>query len=169
MYPYNRNDDIITKASKSDKNTEKNAVQRLSNDKQLLSLLETAAEDTENTGAIYEILSRNEKLGKDGNVLRSAFLDQIKHSKELQEIYYQITGINNAHDRCPLTAERLPMPKDLGQALEALFLDELENVDFYRDLLLLMPQGLLWDTVFEIMNDKQDHCHRLCYLYSKYK
>ena len=171
MYPYNSNENKSNQTMKVSLNTRENtnALYRLSKDKHFLELLETAAQDTENTMGVYETLSKDAKLGKDSSIIRNAYLDELKHSKQFQDIYYQITG-----ERMQLPAKKQmqtksPLPKELNLALEALIAEELENTDFYRDLLLLMPQGMLWDMMFEMLTDKQDHCTRLCFLYCKYK
>ena len=46
---------------------------------------------------------------------------------------------------------------------------EMEQTDFFRELLVAIPETDLRDILFEIITDKQDHCIRLCFLFSKYK
>lgn len=166
MYPYNCNSQSNAAALNTRENT--NAMYRLSKDKHLLGLLSTAIWDTEELAPLFEELSQNAGLGKDASTLRSAYLDSLKHSKQLKDIYYQITGQRPSKEKNN-RAKPTKLPGQLSEALEMLFLDELENTDFYRDLFLLMPPGQLRDTLFELITDKQDHCNRLCYLYSKYK
>lgn len=169
MYPYNVNNNQKQAPQVNIKTRENaNALYQLSKDKQLLALLATAIADTEELAPLYEQLSRYSELGKDSEVLRSAFLDELKHNKQLSDIYYQITG-ERLQKGGKNTASRPKLPTALAEGLESMLLDELENTDFYRDLMLLMPQGDLRDQFFEVVTDKQDHCCRLCYLYSKYK
>lgn len=167
MYPYNRNDDTIVKSKTASLSTRETTKNLLSKDKQLLALLSIALEDAEYTGSLYEALSRNQNLGRDVEVLRNAYLDELKHSKQLQDVYFQITS--EKIPKSTSNAEKRKLPNELGLALEALLLEELENSDFYRDLLLLMPVGALRDILFEIMSDKLDHSIRLSYLYAKHK
>ena len=44
-----------------------------------------------------------------------------------------------------------------------------QGTDFFRELLMLIPETELRDILYEIITDKQDHCIRLCFLFSKYQ
>ena len=53
--------------------------------------------------------------------------------------------------------------------IEKTLLQEMEQTDFFRELLMLIPETELRDILYEIITDKQDHCIRLCFLFSKYQ
>ena len=58
---------------------------------------------------------------------------------------------------------------DSGAALlEELLLTELDDIPFYRALLFAMEEDDLWNLMFEILTDKQNHAAALNHLYAKY-
>ena len=67
-------------------------------------------------------------------------------------------------DQTPSTTEQLQP----AEYLEETLLQELDEVDFYRNFFLAVPSGQLRDTFFEIITDKQNHVNALTYLFSKY-
>ena len=89
MYPYRSNTSI--------KNTtintrETNNVIDLKQDQRLLQLLEIAQQETQQSLSAFDALMQNKALQQDVEMLRNAYLDEVKHLKLLQEIWYNITG-----------------------------------------------------------------------------
>jgi len=181
MYPYSRNTNIYNKptnaptlnvrANEGEKKESK-GMQPLCFDKRLLELIRIAADETDGKEDLYKSLMEFEGVAEDSEFIRNMYLDEMKHRKQLQEIYYLLTG--NQHmgkENKDRQMNKRPQPtykKDLPMALHGAFLDALEDADFFRDLLLMMPIGDLWNMMFELFTDKQDHCTRLNYLSSKY-
>lgn len=181
MYPYSRNTNIYNKPSNAPtlnvrtnegKNKEDMAMKTLCSDKRLLELLRIAAEETEDKENFYKSLMGYERVAEDNEFIRNMYLDEMKHRKQLQEVYYLLTGNQHmAKENKERQMTKRPQPaykKNLPMALHSAFLDALEDADFFRDLLLIMPIGDLWNMMFELFTDKQDHCTRLNYLASKY-
>lgn len=191
MYPYNRNTNIYNKPTnaptlevrENDTDTKKETkdikmnkenkdYKGLSSDKRLLELLCIAADEIADKEDFYKSLMQFEAVSEDAEMIRNMHLDEMKHRKQLQEIFYLLTG----NRRMPREGKerqmtKRPQPaykKNLPSALRSAFLDNLEDTDFFRDLLLIMPIGELWNNMFEIFTDKQDHSTRLNYLFSKY-
>ena len=60
-------------------------------------------------------------------------------------------------------------PKDIEDLLEELLFTEMDDITFYRNLLSAMTgNDDLWDLIFEIITDKQNHTAALNHLYAKY-
>lgn len=163
MYPYRSN----TSIKNTTLNTrEINNVIDLKQDQRLLQLLEVAQQETQQSLSAFDALMKNKALQQDVEMLRNAYLDEVKHLKLLQEIWYNITGKSQSQ----------PQPKNIKTNSEAVrtelektLLQEMEQTDFFRELLMLIPETELRDILYEIITDKQDHCIRLCFLFSKYQ
>lgn len=165
MYPYNRNPQ--KNISIREEHT-KNTTTELASDKRLLSLLELALQETAQLMERYHhLMIGTETLKQSENSVKSMYLDEKKHLKQLREAYYTITNKtpqmpDNKH---AYTATEITEPKDY---LEETLLLEMDCCDFYRNLLLCLKEHDLQDIFFEILTDKQNHANVCCYLYSKY-
>ena len=171
MYPY-RSQTAQSKTSIKARETEGTksilTIEDLKQDKRLLELLHIAIEETEQSQAAFDALLKNTAFGKDIETLRNAYLDEIKHKQQLQEMIYTITGKAPAETPAK-TAAPAQSTESPASLLEKTLLQEMESSDFFRELLLSIPQTALRDILFEIMTDKQDHCVRLCFLFTKYQ
>ncbi len=163
MYPYCSNTSI--------KNTtintrETNNVIDLKQDQRLLQLLEIAQQETQQSLSAFDALMQNKALQQDVEMLRNAYLDEVKHLKLLQEIWYNITGKSQSQPQPKSTKTN---SEAVRTEIEKTLLQEMEQTDFFRELLMLIPETELRDILYEIITDKQDHCIRLCFLFSKYQ
>ena len=163
MYPYRSNTSI--------KNTtintrETNNVIDLKQDQRLLQLLEIAQQETQQSLSAFDALMQNKALQQDVEMLRNAYLDEVKHLKLLQEIWYNITGKSQSQ---PQQKRKKTNSEAVRTEIEKTLLQEMEQTDFFRELLMLIPETELRDILYEIITDKQDHCIRLCFLFSKYQ
>ncbi len=163
MYPYRSNTSI--------KNTtintrETNNVIDLKQDQRLLQLLEIAQQETQQSLSAFDALMQNKALQQDVEMLRNAYLDEVKHLKLLQEIWYNITGKSQSQPQPKSTKTN---SEAVRTEIEKTLLQEMEQTDFFRELLMLIPETELRDILYEIITDKQDHCIRLCFLFSKYQ
>ena len=173
MYPYNRNTQKYnTSLEIKEKGTSMNGVNKvptenqksaLAEDRHLMEILYMAQQDSADMAQRYAILMTDEKLAASSNVLRTMYLDELKHINQLKEAYYLITA---ARDTTELTG---CTPDTTGQELlEDTLLLEIDNGDFYRNLYLSMPSQDLRDIFFEISADKMSHGNALSYLFAKY-
>ena len=163
MYPYRSNTSI--------KNTtintrETNNVIDLKQDQRLLQLLEIAQQETQQSLSAFDALMQNKALQQDVEMLRNAYLDEVKHLKLLQEIWYNITGKSQSQPQPKSTKTN---SEAVRTEIEKTLLQEMEQTYFFRELLMLIPETELRDILYEIITDKQDHCIRLCFLFSKYQ
>ena len=176
MYPYNRNTSIYKEPSnaptlKARENAKEITI--LGSDKRLLELLCIAMDETNDNEAFYKSLMGHDDIAEDSEIVRNIYLDEMKHKKQLQDVHHLLTGKRyTPKDKEGKYPPRRPQPsysKNLPSALRSALMDALEDADFLRDLLLAMTVGELWDIMFEIFTDKQDHCTRLNYLCAKYR
>ena len=170
MYPYRSNKNNYQKnTSLNTRETTLSVTKEdLKQDKRLLELLEIAQQETIQSLSAFDALIKNEALQSDIETLRNAYLDEIKHLKLLQEILYNITGKSSSTQQItPHTTETTS--QNVSSEIEKTLHQEMEQTDFFRELLIAIPQTDLRDILFEIITDKQDHCIRLCFLFSKYK
>lgn len=188
MYPYNTKSTLYQKSTSSNNQTKTSNMnenlntreshgmyQALKYDQRLLELLGIAFQEAKESAVVFQQLMEMDALKKDQNILRNAYLDELKHQKLLREIYYQISGKSlptaemKEKEKELILKKNFPSSNKLEETLESILLDELENADFHRELLSFIPDSEVKDMLMEIIIDKQDHSIRIGYLYSKYK
>jgi rubrerythrin len=103
-------------------------------------------------------MTKNEKIKKQINF---AYMDEGKHYKMFQQIYYVLTG----------KMMEIPQPhtdeySKLIDAVETSINGELEAVELYRKIQSMLPNQKLRDMLFEIITDEQEHATRFVYLFS---
>lgn len=176
MYPYNRNTQIYNtkiqakedssakngKNGKANKNGNQDA--DLSLDRRLMELLTLAREETEQMAERYQAMMENPDLTEATELFKPMYLDEQKHKKQLREAMFTITKDTPEE----VAATPVEKPADSKQMLEDTLLLEMDDISFYRDLLLNMPDNDLRDIFFEIVTDKQNHCNGLNYIMIKY-
>ena len=171
MYPYRSNTNIYQKNTSI--NTRETTLsvtkQDLKQDKRLLELLEIAQQETMEALSAFDALIKNEALQPDIETLRNAYLDEIKHLKLLQEILYNIFGKSSSTQQTEQPTTTKTVSQNVASEIEKTLHQEMEQTDFFRELLVAIPETDLRDILFEIITDKQDHCIRLCFLFSKYQ
>ena len=128
MYPYCSNTSI--------KNTtintrETNNVIDLKQDQRLLQLLEIAQQETQQSLSAFDALMQNKALQQDVEMLRNAYLDEVKHLKLLQEIWYNITGKSQSQPQPKSTKTN---SEAVRTEIEKTLLQEMEQTDFFREL-----------------------------------
>lgn len=170
MYPYRCNTGLYQKntAINSRENTNTSVTkQDLSRDKRLLELLNIAQQEIQQSMQSYNNLMQNNAMKNDTELLRNAYLDEIKHLQQLQEMLYIISGETPSTNTVNQTSTMTE--NNIASAIEKTLMQEMEQTDFFRELLLCIAQTELRDILFEIITDKQDHCIRLCFLFTKYQ
>lgn len=171
MYPYRSNTNIYQKNSSLNTRETNMPITKddLKQDKRLLQLLEIAQEETLESLSAFDALVKNPTLQQDVETLRNAYLDEIKHLQQLQEILYNISGKSSQVQPEIKQSNTETNTQTISSEIEKALFREMEQTDFFRELLLAIPQTDLRDILFEIITDKQDHCIRLCFLFSKYQ
>lgn len=164
MYPYNRktqlyNTPIGAKERTAGQNPD------LSTDRRLQELLQLARQDAAAMEPKYTALLQEERLQDAKDILKTMETDCKKHQRILREILYIIFNetFENGMENLTETEE-----KDAEEALEELLFMELDDITFYRNLLSSMEDDDLWNLIFEIISDKQNHTAALNHLYAKY-
>ena len=160
MYPYNRNTHLYTAKVQAKEEAP------LSDDRRLLELLQLALAATDAMFCRYQALMAEPKLAESADILKTMLLDEQKHSKQLKDIIYSIYGEIQTLENTE-TAEDA-QATDAAGMLEETMLTEMDDIGFFRSLLLSMPENDLRDPFYEMVTDKQNHCNGLCFLYSKY-
>ncbi len=171
MYPYRSNKGFYQKTpiNSRENAAASSAKQDLSQDKRLLELLNIAKEEINQSIQSYNALMANGAMENDMELLRNAYLDEIKHLQQLQEILYILSGETAQAAQGENQSASTVVQSPPSSAIEKTLLQEMEQTDFFRELFLCMPQTELRDILFEIITDKQDHCIRLCFLFTKYQ
>lgn len=168
MYPYNRNTHLYTSKVQAKEET---AAPGLSADRRLLELLQLALEASNTAFCRYQALMAEPALEGSTDILKTMLLDEQKHGRQLKDVIYSIYGPTQTLEQTETAGEpkAAPEPKTMGgELLEETLLAEMDDISFFRDLLLSMPEEELRDPFYEIVTDKQNHCTGLCYLYTKY-
>ena len=88
----------------------------------------------------------------------------IRQLRLLREVGFTIFG--NTSEIEPAVEPEITA--DAPALMEELLLAEMDDINFYRNLLFAMPEEDLWNAFFEIITDKQNHTAALNHLYAKY-
>ena len=168
MYPYNlkpRTASIIAKERTSRTNTNNTD---LSADRRLQELLQLARQDAAQLEQKYTALLQEELLKSAEEILKTMETDSKKHQRILREILFTIFS-DAFEDILEDISDTEAEPKDAEDLLEELLFTEMDDITFYRNLLSAMTdEDDLWDLIFEIITDKQNHTAALNHLYAKY-
>ena len=169
MYPYNRKTQpsptpIIAKERAK---TEPS----LSADRRLQELLQMARQEAASLEQKYAALLQEEMLAGAENILQTMVTDQKKHQRILQEILFLI--FSDTIEELTEEIEEGDIPPKAAEALlEELLLTEMDDITFFRSLLSAVAgkdvDDDLWELIFEIITDKQNHTAALNHLYAKY-
>ena len=93
MYPYNRNTHYFQRQSLTAREAKDPAIAELAEDDRLLALLKVAAEETAQLANRYRrLLTEAPVLSPSADMLKSMYLDEKKHLKNLREALFLITG-----------------------------------------------------------------------------
>ena len=165
MYPYNRNTQLYgtrTRAKETAMQPDQTAL--LASDRRLEELLVLARQEAHQTARKFEALLHNTELAEAESILKTMYLDGLKHLRLLREVGFTIFG-NTGEVEPAVEPEITANARTL---LEELLLAEMDDITFYRDLLFAMPEEDLWNAFFQIITDKQNHTAALNHLYAKY-
>lgn len=127
----------------------------------LLDLIEEAMKDERHDRIKYKNMMEMTKDEKIRKQIEFAYMDEGKHYKMFQQIYYMLTGrsIN-------IPAPQVKTYARLIDAVEDSINGELEAVELYRKIQSMLPNMKLRDMLFEIITDEQEHATRFVYLFS---
>lgn len=166
MYPYNlktKNTPILAK----ERSRKTNPTTDLSADRRLLELLQMAKKDATALEKKYNALLQEEALKEAEDIIRTMETDGKKHQRILLEILFTIFS-DSFEDILEEIEESEIEQKTVEELLEELLFIELDDIPFYRSLLEAMDEEDLWNLLFEILTDKQNHAAALNHLYAKY-
>lgn len=167
MYPYNRKTQLYHTPIRAKERTNTTQSSDLSTDRRLQELLMLAKQEAAQLAQKYTALLQEEVLTEAQDIIKAMETDGKKHQRILQEVLFIIFS-----DTAEEMTEEMPETEtetNSGAALlEELLLTELDDIPFYRSLLSTMEDNDLWDLMFEILTDKQNHTAALNHLYAKY-
>lgn len=175
MYPYNLDEqdvfninclDFRSEFNKDDNNSENaesndSYEEYASLDEYILELIREAISDEYRDANYYEELSKMANTPEAQRVLRKIHLDELKHFKIFQEIYYQLTG-----EKAEVNYEKSEIEGSLAENYSKSIFNELEAVEFYRIILFSFLNIPIRDWLYEIITDEQAHAQKLNYLYT---
>ena len=164
MYPYNIHRPKTAIIAKERSQTKSPA---LSTDRRLQELLQLARQDAARLEKKYHALLEEVTLSTAQDIIRTMEIDSKKHQRILQEALFTIFSDTFEDIFEDITEGDIP-PKEAEALLEELLFTELDDITFYRNLLFSMDDDDLWDLMFEIITDKQNHAAALNHLYAKY-
>lgn len=169
MYPYNicrPQTNITAKERIQQKNPD------LSTDRRLQELLFLAQKESRQLEQKYTALLQEEALKEANEIIRTMETDTKKHQRILKELLFIIFS-DTVEDILEEITETQTDFLDTENLLEELLLTEMDDITFYRNLLFAIGMGNhsdddLWNLLFEILTDKQNHTAALNHLYAKY-
>ncbi|WP_458406684.1 hypothetical protein [Anaerotignum sp.] len=170
MYPYNLKTRTASIVAKERRNQTNQNMQNpdLSADRRLQELLQLARQDAAALEQKYTTLLKEELLTEAESILNTMVTDEKKHQRILREILFTIFS-DTLDELLPDAEDTEPEEKDAEELLEELLFTEMDDITFYRSLLsALTGEDDLWNLIFEIITDKQNHTAALNHLYAKY-
>lgn len=127
----------------------------------VLDLIKEAMKDERHDRIKYKNMmdmTKDEKIKKQ---IEFAYMDEGKHYRMFQQIYYMLTG-----KMIDIPAPKVETYNKLVDAVETSIDGELEAVELYRKIHSMLPNQKLRDMLFEIITDEQEHATRFVYIYS---
>ena len=174
MYPYNRKTQLYNapirakERTQNNRNSQNQQTTDLSTDRRLQELLQLARQDAAALEQKYTALLQEELLKEAEEILKTMETDGKKHQRILREILYSIFS-DTLEDILEDVPDSETEPKDIEDLLEEQLFAEKDDITFYRNLLSAMTgNDDLWNLIFEIITDKQNHTAALYHLYAKY-
>ena len=168
MYPYNLKSRTVPLIAKEKNSRNHTTGTDLSADRRLQELLQLARQDAAVLEKKYTSLLTEEMLKEAETILKTMETDSKKHQRILREILFTIFN-DNFEDILESLPDAETETKDSANLLEELLFTEMDDITFYRNLLSAMTgEDDLWNLIFEIITDKQNHTAALNHLYAKY-
>lgn len=127
----------------------------------VLDLIKEAMKDERHDRIKYKNMMEMTNNEKIKNQINFAYMDEAKHYKMYQQMYYMLTG-----KMLDIPAPPVETYTNLKDAVETSINGELEAVELYRKILSLLPNQKLRDMEFEILTDEQEHATRFVYVHS---
>ncbi|MPM83916.1 hypothetical protein SDC9_130986 [bioreactor metagenome] len=159
MYPY-----ITNKTQKLNNVKLSNAKLVMSEEEPTIQdMIIDAIKDEEHDFKYYSALSDAITDPTDAETVKSMSLDEYKHKRLLEEIYYALTGAMPQ----PVEVEIEPISNNLKEEFSNSLFKELEGVELYRELMTSFESLGVRDLFFEILTDEQSHADMLNYLIQK--
>lgn len=134
-------------------------------DTKLLTMMDEALLSEEEGYQYYRKLQNMINDSQDKEVVRHISLDEMKHKRMIEDLYNKISGVKAPY----LKPEEPKLSRNISAELSKSILNEYDEAEFYRRLLLMLKDPEYRDMLFEILTDEQAHGGKLNYLYSKYK
>jgi rubrerythrin len=127
----------------------------------VLDLIKEAMKDERHDRVKYGNLMEMAKTEKIRKQIEFAYMDEGKHYKMFQQIYYVLTG-----KMIDIPVPTVETYNRLIDAVETSIDGELEAVELYRKIQSMLPNMKLRDMLFEIITDEQEHATRFVYVHS---
>lgn len=128
-------------------------------------MLIMAIEDEIHDKEYYRKLINKATCRDDKEILRQISLDEQKHERIFTDIYQKVTG-EKPHISIKTVRD---LSENVLLDFEKSIFDEMEAVEFYRQIYFLFLDVEIRDMLYEIITDEQNHAVKMTYLYSKYK
>jgi rubrerythrin len=129
--------------------------------KELLNLLIEAMKDERADFIKYKMMidvTDDEKIREQ---IRFAYLDEGKHYKMFQQIYYKLSG-----EVINVPAPKVVISNSFIENIESSINGELAAVELYRKIYSMLPSAMCKNALYEIITDEQEHATRFTYLYA---
>lgn len=168
MYPYNLQNNYRKKEEISDLRQEVHEPMPKHNDsvdEKLLELIKEGMQDEVDDAQYYRKMQNLFQNQEDRETVRRIGLDEQKHKKMLDQMYKQLSGQNPPN----IVAADVVISRNILAEINKKIGDELEGVEYYRNLYTLLHEPELKEMSHEMMMDENIHAIRLTHLYSKYK
>ncbi len=131
-------------------------------DPKVVELLTEVMENEQMTAKYYEKMMQALKDETGKKMYREARMDEIKHFKIMQEIYYRLAGSK------PVIKSKEPIGLgELRSEVEKSIMDKVEVADLIRKIYFVLEVPILKDMVFEVLMESQAHAIKFTFLYGK--
>lgn len=134
----------------------------------ILDMLTDALDDEYSDYTKYMELSEKIDDTRDSGTVRSMAYDEYKHRRLFEEIYKALTGSAPAEKNMSEETSGAGQSQSLRELLTESLFEELDSVEFYRDIMSNVETPSVREILFEIITDEQSHAHIINYLLFKY-
>lgn len=163
MYPYANHErsEVSTQASARQSGEPD---ERRCTDEKLIEMIEHAIQEEGTDVLFLEALDKIVRDAGEKEILHDIIMNERKHIKFFQEIYYCLTGKQAGMDGIPLPTQPDPTPKE---NYKMMFFHELEEASFLQTILFCLTDCEMRDLLAEIILEEQNNGIKFLFLYNQ--
>lgn len=130
-------------------------------DDRLVELILAAIEDKRCCISYYTKLLKMAKLEEEKSIINEIRIDEHKHEKLLNKIYFSITGMH-----CKGHVKEINLCNNIKKEYKKSIFEELKSTEYYKKLYIGIKSQDIKNILYDLITDEQGHSIKLIYLNS---